>query len=93
MLYTDHHKVYSATHCSMENDLIIQFLVSAIVTLWASLVALLIYIRHLHNKHGNNQQGNIKIMVEEQVKSRQVIENNNRLYDKVFDHLTKATKK
>lgn len=69
-----------------------QIFISAIITLWASLVALIVYIKNVHKSHDTKQQENIKLLAEEQVKNRHVIENNNKLYDKIFDHITSATK-
>lgn len=76
----------------MGEDIAIKLLISAILTLWGSIVILVVYIRSQHNKSTKTQQDNLKVVVEEQVKSRQAIENNTKLYEKFFDHLIKATK-
>ena len=68
-------------------------LIAAIVTLWASIVALAAYVKYLHDKHAKEQKTNLIMMTEEMHKSRTAIENNTKVTDKVFESIQKATKK
>ena len=65
-------------------------LISAIITLWASLLGAAAYVKHLHEKHAKDQKETTKTVTEETVKSRQAIENNTKVLDKLFDQFQKA---
>jgi ribosomal 30S subunit maturation factor RimM len=78
-------------------------LIGAIVALVGMIGGLAVYIKGLHEQdrkdkkelyesQAKKQEDNIKLITDALSKSNHVIENNNRLHDKIFQYIDRATK-